>query len=110
MHGSRTGPKIFDGFPQVPIRVITHSSEKMIARISRSGGLSVDDAQRVETLWQELIRAHTGLAPDSRLIVAKTGGHNIHLDEPEIVTRTVLELVEEVRVSWKRSDRKPRIV
>lgn len=24
------------------------------------GGLSVDDARLVETLWQELIRAHTG--------------------------------------------------
>lgn len=95
--GSLVNLKASDGFPQVPLRVITHSSEKMVDQIVRYGGLSADAARQVETLWQELIRAHTGLAPGSRLVIAEGSGHNIHLDEPELVVKTVLELVEEVR-------------
>jgi pimeloyl-ACP methyl ester carboxylesterase len=108
--GSLVNLKIPDGFPQVPLRVITHSSERMVDQIVRYGGLSADDARMVETLWQELIRAHTGLASDSRLVIAASSGHNIHLDEPELVVKTVLELVEEVRRSRKHPAWKPRAV
>jgi len=105
--GSLLNLKSSDGFPQVPLRVITHSSEKMVDQIVRHGGLSVDEARQVESLWQELNRAHMLLAPDSRLVIAEWSGHNIHLDEPELVVRTVLELVEEVQRSHYGAARKP---
>ena len=89
--------KTAEGFPRVPLRVITHSSEKMIDQIARNGGLSADDARLVESLWQELIRAQTQLSPDSRLVVAENSGHNVHLDQPELVMKTITDLVEEVR-------------
>lgn len=88
-----------DGFPRVPLRVITHSSETMIDQIVHYGGLSADDARRVELLWQELIRGQTELAPDSQLVVAERSGHNVHLDQPELVMKTVIEVVEKVRRS-----------
>jgi len=88
-----------DGFPRVPLRVITHSSETMTDQIVHYGGLSADDARRVESLWQELIRGQTELAPDSQLVVAARSGHNVHLDEPELVVKTIIEVVEKVRRS-----------
>jgi pimeloyl-ACP methyl ester carboxylesterase len=89
-----TGP-----FPPVPLRVISHSSEKMVEQIARSGGLSSDEARKVETLWQELIRAHCDLAPGSKLVIADRSGHTIHLEQRDVVVQTVLEVIQEVRRS-----------
>jgi pimeloyl-ACP methyl ester carboxylesterase len=99
-----------DGFPRVPLRVMTHSSEQMIDQIAGHGGLTEDEAKQVESLWQELIRAHTQLAPDSRLVIAAASCHNIHLDEPELVVKTILELVEAVRRSHYGGAGKPESV
>ncbi|TSA22989.1 alpha/beta hydrolase [bacterium] len=86
-------------FPPVPLRIVTHSSEKMVGQIARSGGLSSDEAWKVENLWQELIRAHCDLAPGSRLVIADRSGHSIHLEQGELVVETVLEVIQEVRRS-----------
>jgi len=89
-------------FPPVPLRIVSHSSEKMVEQIARSGGLSLDDAGKVENLWQELIRAHCNLAPGSMLVIADRSGHSIHLEQQDLVVQTVLEVIQEVRQS--RSD------
>jgi pimeloyl-ACP methyl ester carboxylesterase len=94
---AREDLKSSHGFPQVPLKVITHSSERMIEQIARYGRLTAEHARMVETLWQELIRAHLELSPQSSLIVAEGSDHNVHLDEPQLVIRTILELVEEVK-------------
>ncbi len=101
---SRSDLKSPLGFPQVPLRVITHGSDRMVERIVHDGKLSVENARFVETLWQELIRSHTALTSGSRLVVAERSGHNVHLDEPELVIKTIFELVEDVRKSQKRRD------
>ncbi|MCX6133893.1 MAG: alpha/beta hydrolase [Ignavibacteriales bacterium] len=88
-----------EGFPRVPLRVIAHSSEKMIDHISRIGGLTVDQARSVETIWQDLIRAHTGLVPSSSLVVAERSSHNVHLDEPDLVVKTILDVARQLRRS-----------
>jgi len=86
-------------FPPVPLRIVSHSSEKMVEQIARSGGLSSDEARKVENLWQELIRAHCDLAPGSRLVIADRSGHSIHLEQRDLVVQTVLEVIQEVRRS-----------
>ena len=92
-------PKSPETFPPVPLRIVSHSSEKMVEQIARSGGLSTDEAWKVENLWQELIRAHGDLAPGSRLVVADLSGHSIHLEQRDLVVQTVLEVIREVRRS-----------
>lgn len=86
-------------FPPVPLRIISHSSEKMVEQIARSGGLSSDEAWKVENLWQELIRAHCDLTPGSKLVIADRSGHSIHLEQKDLVVQTVLEVIQEVRRS-----------
>lgn len=88
-----------DSFPPIPLRVITHSSEKVRDEIVRYGGLTKDEAAKVEDLWQELIRAHSGLSPRSKLIIADRSGHSMHIRQPELVVQTIQEVVEEARRS-----------
>ena len=90
-----------EGFPAVPLCVITHSSEAQIGQIVRSGALSKEQGELVESIWQELIRAHMVLSPKSVLVVAERSSHSIHLDEPEILMKNILAIVDEIRRSHK---------
>jgi pimeloyl-ACP methyl ester carboxylesterase len=84
-------------FPLVPLTVLTHSSEKMRQSLVRKGKLTQADAEKTETLWQELIREHCALSPKSKLVVASESGHAIHLEQPQLVTQSVLDIVDTVR-------------
>lgn len=86
-----------DTFPSVPVRVLAHSSETMRDLMTRPGGLSSEESKAVEDLWQELIRAHCSLSPKSKLVIADGSGHQIHLDQPDLVIRCVQEILEEAR-------------
>lgn len=83
-------------FPPVPLRVLVHQSDKMRDTIVRFADLSRDDADKVENLWQELMRAHSSLTPQGKTVVTETGSHLIHLTQPEVVIRNILEVVQEV--------------
>ena len=86
-----------NSFPPVPLRVLTHSSDTMRESIVRNGGLTRDEASRVEDLWQELIRSSCNLSQRSKLILADHAGHAIHLEQPDLVLSAVREVLEEVR-------------
>ncbi|MDP2887250.1 MAG: alpha/beta hydrolase [Ignavibacteria bacterium] len=96
-HRANLDLKSPETFPQVPLGIVSHSSEKMGEQIARSVGLSSDEAWKIESLWQELIRAHCDLAPGSRLVIADRSGHSIHLEQRDLVVQTVLEVIQEVR-------------
>jgi hypothetical protein len=49
----------------------------------------------VENLWQELMRAHGALSPRGKIVMTETGSHLIHLTQPDIVVRNILEVVQE---------------
>jgi pimeloyl-ACP methyl ester carboxylesterase len=83
-------------FPAVPLRVLVHESDKMRDAIVRFGDLSRDQADKVENLWQELMRAHGALSPQGKIVVTETGSHLVHLTRPDTVVRNVLEVLQEV--------------
>jgi pimeloyl-ACP methyl ester carboxylesterase len=83
-------------FPAVPLRVLVHHGNTMRDTIIRLGDLSRDDADKVENLWQELMRAHGSLSPQGKIVATETGSHFIHLTQPGAVIRNVLEVVQEV--------------
>jgi pimeloyl-ACP methyl ester carboxylesterase len=83
------------GFPAVPLKVLVHQSDIMRDALVRSGDLSRDEADKVENLWQELMRAHASLSPLGKVVAAETGSHLIHLAQPDIVIQTILEVVRE---------------
>jgi pimeloyl-ACP methyl ester carboxylesterase len=82
-------------FPSVPLRVLVHNSQKMRDDIMRHGDLSRDEAEQVERLWQELMRAYGALSPLSKIIEADTGSHHMHLVQPEVIVQTILDVLQE---------------
>ena len=59
----------------------------------------------MEAIWRELQQSLSGLAPRSRHIIAERSGHNIHLDQPELVVGAVEAIVRrlaEPRVSLQK--------
>ncbi|MCX6142243.1 MAG: alpha/beta hydrolase [Ignavibacteriales bacterium] len=82
-------------FPPVPLRVLVHHRDKMRDAIVRLGDLSRDDADKVENLWQELMRAYGTLSPQSKIVEAETGSHLIHLTQPDVVLRSIFEVLQE---------------
>ena len=84
-------------FPRVPIQILYHSPRRMVREMTMLDGLQRDGAEEVETIWQQLTRAYLKLSPHGEWIVAPESSHYIHLDQPELVTREIAEMVQAVR-------------
>jgi len=80
-------------FPQVPVTVLYHSAGIIIEEIIKYGGLEREQAQQVESLWEDLTRSYLELAADSKWIVADRSSHFIPLDQPELVIAAVKEML-----------------
>ena len=80
-----------------PTRVLVHDPEVMIADIVEYGGLSTDDATRVELLWQELLREPARESADGRVVTAEGSGHYIQFSRPDLVLDSIRELVARVQ-------------
>jgi pimeloyl-ACP methyl ester carboxylesterase len=81
----------------VPVRVLYHSPKVIVDEIVQYGRLRREEAEKVEALWEELVREYLTLSPKSRWIEAEGSGHFIHLQSPDLVVRTVLSLIGELR-------------
>ncbi len=84
-------------FPHVPVKILYHSPRRMVREMTLLDGLQRDSAEEVETIWQQLTRAYLKLSPHGEWIVAPESSHYIHLDQPELVTREIAEMVQAVR-------------
>ena len=85
--------KLKEGFPAIPLILITHSSTIAIEEIQKFGGLSKEEAAKVELLWQELMQEYLSFTPYSKFIQATKSSHYIHLTEPELLTEALAEMV-----------------
>jgi len=97
---AQQGLKEAGGFPSVPIKVLYHDPQMMIDNMTRYAGLQVEIARKIEELTQEQTRAYLRLSPSSSWHVADKSGHNIHLDKPELVVKTILDVVSEIRSNY----------
>jgi hypothetical protein len=84
---------IENAFPQIPIRVLYHNPEIMINEIVKFGGLSKNEATKIDVLWKEIIDNHySKLSNDYKLEIAEHSGHYIHLTDKEILYSTIDEI------------------
>lgn len=74
-----------DGFPEVPLILITHSSDFSIKETMNFGGASRELAEKVERIWQDLMKEYLTFTKKSTTIQAKYSSHYIHLTEFELV-------------------------
>lgn len=73
----------------IPVRIIARGRPQDYV----SAGIPVDIAQKLESIWQSGQRNMLNISKDSQLIVATRSGHMIIHDEPELVVKTILELI-----------------
>lgn len=81
--------------PDVPLVIITRGQHQWHG---------APRSAEMEMLWLELQHSLTKLATDRKHIIAARSGHYVHLDQPELVGRTIQQVVRRVRgrqVSWQ---------
>lgn len=85
--------KTKEGFPQIPLILITHNSEFLINEIMMFGQTDRPLAEKAENLWQDIMKEYLAFSDKSTFIQAKNSGHYIHLTEPELITQA-LDLIK----------------
>ena len=83
-----------DDYPDIPIILVTHSSEEAIKENMEFGRNSRPFAVRIEELWQEIMKEYLGYSERAIWIKAKKSTHYIHLTEPEIIVESVDNIMQ----------------
>ena len=73
----------------MPLSVITHGRPEP--------GSDPRTTEPDERLWRKLQDEIAALVPNSRHVIAKRSGHDIHQQQPELVNAAIREVVEAVR-------------
>lgn len=87
-----TDVKNADKFPEIPLYLITHSSEMAIEENMQFGGNTKEFATRVEELWQDIMKRYLSYSSKSKWIRADQSTHYIHLMQPELVIEALHEV------------------
>lgn len=83
-----------EGFPDIPIMLITHDSEVSIEETMHYGGTSREFAEKVERIWQEVMQEYLLFSRQSKLLRAGHSSHFVHLTEPEILFSALKEIAD----------------
>lgn len=90
------------GQPRLPpMRILYHAPEAMVQQLSTEGGGRLSDAEAVavEQRWKAQVAAvygaqrHVRGRQRTQWEVAEHGGHQMHVEEPQAVARTVAAAV-----------------
>lgn len=74
-------------FPDIPLTLITHSSEFAIEESMKFGNNSREFATKIESMWQSIMKEYLGFSKEAMYVQAEHSGHYIHLTEPELIVR-----------------------
>lgn len=80
-------------FPDVPLVLITHDSEKAIEENMLFGHNTRDFAEKIEELWQKLMKDYLQLSEKSSYICATDSTHYIHLQQPELIEEALRRIL-----------------
>lgn len=76
-------------FPNIPLVLITHSSDYEIKEIEQFGNTTHEFAVKVEDIWQNLMKEYLDYSTLNRFLSAKSSGHYIHLTEPKLIDKAL---------------------
>ena len=79
------GLKGAEGFPQIPVVLITHDSKIEEKEIMDFGGASKEEAEIIEKMWQEIMCEYLTFSSQSTHLRATNSSHYIHLTDGELV-------------------------
>ena len=75
---------------ELPLVVLSHG-------VNMFSELSDEQAERAEQIWQELQAEMATLSSNGTLTIAKKSGHNIHIDQPQLVIDAICQVIGLVR-------------
>ena len=78
-------------FGNLPLVVLSAGQEEPISFLS-----DTENQQRWE-VWQTLQSEQTALSSESKQVIAKKSGHNIQLEQPDLVIDTIREMLDGIR-------------
>ncbi len=91
-----------DDYPDIPIILVTHSSEEAVKENMEFGRNSRSFAVRIEQLWQDIMKDYLGYSERAIWIQAKKSTHYIHLTEPEIIIESVDNIMRHMRCQTRK--------
>lgn len=77
------------GFPDIPLYLITHTSEIAIKETMDFGGMDEVGAKKVEEIWQTIMKEYLTFSNQSTFVQAKHSSHYIHLTEGDLVSQLI---------------------
>ncbi len=80
-------------FPELPIMLITHDSEIAIAESMEYGGNSREFAEKIEKMWQDMMKGYLDFSSNSRHCIAEGCGHYIHLQNPDFLSEKICQIL-----------------
>jgi pimeloyl-ACP methyl ester carboxylesterase len=87
-----TGLKSKGGFPDIPLILITHTSELAAKETMDFGSASKEMADKIENIWQDIMKEYLTFSSKSGFVQAKKSCHYIHLTEPELVENALIKI------------------
>lgn len=76
-----------ESLKDLPIMVLSHGVNMFTA-------LSNKEAEQAEKIWQELQAELANLSSKSKLSIAQNSGHNIHIDQPQLVIDAIQQSID----------------
>ena len=73
----------------IPVKLLTHSSDVYIKELEYFGNLDAQTAQKIESLWQDIMKRYLSLSSNAEHIIATNSGHYIHLTDFEILKKSI---------------------
>ncbi|MGN1172071.1 MAG: alpha/beta fold hydrolase [Lachnospiraceae bacterium] len=78
-----------EGFPQIPLTLITHDSAIETREIMEFGRASEAEAEKIEQIWQDIMGKYLDLSELSRHLRATNSSHYIHLTDADLICETL---------------------
>ena len=93
--------------PDVPLIVLHHAPEAFLEEL-QFFQMSYDEAVSVERLFRALVDDTAASSPHGRVVTAAHATRYLHMTEPELIARLILELVEGARAKTLAAHADPR--
>jgi pimeloyl-ACP methyl ester carboxylesterase len=75
---------------KLPLIVLSHG-------INMFSDLSEEKARQAERIWQQLQAETANLSEKGKLIIAAQSGHNVHIDQPELVVNAIHQVTKQIK-------------
>ncbi|SDK26915.1 alpha/beta hydrolase [Sediminibacillus albus] len=89
--------KEFGKLPDIPTIIIGRDPNVSINDMIVEEGISFQEAEKIENIWQTLIKDQTKLNDKVEYVLAKKAGHNIHTDNPVVIKNAILSLLASIQ-------------